>query len=221
MPRLILVGLLLLLAGCVGQNGAVSPGSPSLANQSGMCQIGKPFHVQGPETLVVHTPVVLDGFSVLATLQQTGPLPINYGGPIDAAAGAGAVAKYEGPGFVLVYFPTQSQMPRTLPWVDRHGICRGNTDIVASTEVRGWSYVKMKHFGYVAIPELFVANSEMLCARPWRLKVLHVPKLTGGPFKGTPNMVCSFPGSIAASLQRGHGTFFLFVAAPDQPPEWR
>ena len=197
---------ILLLAGCS------TPESTAVANGGPVCEKGQQFAPQTSSTVAVSTPTVKDGLAVLAILQKHGPLPVHYGEPIKVAVDAGTVEKFVSNDDVLVYFPTQKNMPKTVAWVDPRSKCIGNSQVLPSTEVLGWHHFKMKQWGIAALPRHLI-HKDALCVRAWTFEVVHVPELTQGAFTGKKGVICSYPGQIAASLSRGHGTYFTLVAA--------
>ncbi len=184
----------------------------TMANGGPVCEKGERFVPQTSNTVAVSTPTVKDGLAVLAILQTHGPLPVHYGQPIKEAVDAGAVEKFISNDDVLVYFPTQPHMPKTIPWTDKNGKCIGNSEVIPSTEVRGWHHFKMKQWGVASVSRHLVPK-DSLCVRAWTFSVVHVPELTQGAFAGKKGVLCSYPGQLEASLSRGRGTFFTFVAA--------
>ena len=129
----------LLVVGCSAEMTTIANGGP-------VCERSQQFAPQTATTLAVSTPTVKDGLAVLAILQKHGPLPVHYGQPIKEAVDAGTVKKFISNDDVLVYFPTQKNMPKTVAWVDPRSKCIGNSEVIPSTEVPGWHHFKMKQW---------------------------------------------------------------------------
>lgn len=77
----------------------------------------------------LRSPVVYDDLSVLAAIQQHGPIPGQYGQALLQGVDSGTVNSYHGPGFVLWYFHRDLGLPRS---------CRGQTRRHAAGHVRRW-----------------------------------------------------------------------------------
>lgn len=161
----------------------------------------------------LRSPVVYDDLSVLAAIQQHGPIPGQYGQALLQGVDSGTVNSYHGPGFVLWYFHRDLGLPPELPWTDSQARCRARTPVVES-DTPGWVYAKVPHWARLNVPTHLLVKGSVCLRTNGVPPPLHLPALTEGSFAGRTDTVCGLPGRIQQVVSEGkNGVLFFLVVS--------
>lgn len=168
----------------------------------------------GGRITFLRSPIEHDDLSVLAILQQYGPIPGLYGDALLRGVDQGVVRPYRGPGFMRWYFHADVPLPATLPYTDSKGRCKAQSPVRPSGDFPGWVFVQVPHWARLNVPtELLLAGP--VCARPRGIgKALHVPAITEGSFKGASNVLCGLPGRMEQLVEEGFNGILFFYVVP-------
>ena len=196
----------LLLAACTVASVQGQPYSGLRTVQSAAqngCEAGQHVADNVPGIMRVSLFAVEESLPVLPFVDQ-GHIVGDYAVPLLAAAKAGEVAHWEGSGMaeVIVHYPNENAMPKQVAYLGGKNIARG----VAPVQKVGPGIFDIKipisggeWLGYAAVllPRGAFITPHM---RAWvcvttNFELVDLPQLTGGPYKGKPNVVCGLPGS--------------------------